>query len=469
MSAPTAPAAPSVQTPATGLSTGAIVLLGALVFGVLRQGAYHQWQHQVFAALVLGVGLVMLTRAPDRSSLVGAALIISPLVVSSLVSTALSNDRGDAGSTFLTLALVAIALAAGRSVLPSRRDLATDGVLLVAAIVAVTAIWGVATHTTPWGRITEGVWRGSSSLTYANAAAAVVGPAAVLAFGRAALTGRRAYAVLSTLFLVGFISTQSRGGALALLIISIAALALAGIARTGQIAPSILAGTAVGAVPLLAFAGDAGQPRTAVVLAAVLAGLAVTYVAMGFQEQMPHPGVSLAALVVAAIGTVAFTDLAAPLTERLTLRSGTTAGGEDAAVLFGDRAKEWSTAWDLVVDAPLVGHGPGVVDLRWTEDERAFQALFVHNEYLELAVTHGVLGILALAVSGALLIRRRSRLLTLWPNTLAIVGYLLHSGVDFLWHVPALPVLFAFLAGLTLEPTGPYASGIPNSGESTLQ
>lgn len=464
MSAPTTPTATSLETSADGLPVGAIVLLGALVFAVLRQGAYHQWQHQVFAVLVVAVGVVILARAPDRSSLASAALIVSPLVVASLVSMAFSNDRGDAGSTFLTLALVGIALAAGQSVLPARRDLATDGVLLVAAIVAVTAIWGVATHTTPWGRITEGVWRGSSSLTYANAAAAVVGPAAVLAFGRAALTGRHVYAVASTLLLVGFISTQSRGGAIALALITIVALAFAGIERTGQVAPSILAGTAVGAVPLLAFAGDPGTPRTVVVLAAVLVGISITFIAMGFQEQMPDPAVSLTVLVVAAIGVVAFTDLAAPLTERFTLRSGTTAGGEDAAVLFGDRAKEWSTAWDLVVDAPLLGHGPGVVDLRWTEDERAFQALFVHNEYLELAVTHGFLGLAALAVSAALLIRQRSRSVALWPATLAIAGYLLHSGVDFLWHVPALPVLFAFLAGLALEPTGPYASTKPTSG-----
>lgn len=452
MSTPTASAAPSTQTPAGGLSAGAIVLLGALAFGVLRQGAYHQWQHQVFAALVLGVGLVMLARSPGRTSLASAALIVSPLVLSSLLSTALSDDRGDAGSTLLTLALVGIGLAAGQSVQPAHRDLATDGVLLVAAIVAVTAIWGVATHTAPWGRITEGVWRGSSSLTYANAAAAVVGPAAVLAFGRAVLTGRRVYAVASTLLLVGFVSTQSRGGAIALAIISLAALAFAGAERTGQVAPSILTGTGVAAVPLLAFAGDTGSPRTVVVLAAVLVGLAIASFAMGFHEQMPRPWVFLAAIIIAACGVVAFTDLAAPLTERLTLRSGTTAGGEDAAVLFGDRAKEWSTAWGQVVEAPLVGHGPGVVDLRWTEDGRSFQALFVHNEYLELAVTHGMLGVITLAASAVLLVRHRSRSLTLWPAGLAIAGYLLHSGVDFLWHVPALPVLFAFLAGLTVEP-----------------
>lgn len=453
MSALTEPPAASVETPADGLSVGAIVLLGALLFAVVRQGAYHQSQHQVFALLMLGVGAALSIRAADRVALAAAMLIASPLVASSALSMLMSTDRSDARSTFLTIALVAIAIAAGRAVPLRQRDLAIDGVLLVACVVAVTAIWGVATHTAPWGRVTEGVWRGSSSLTYANAAAAVVGPCAVLAFGRAAITRRSAYGAVSTLLLIGFISTQSRGGAVSLLIISVAAVAFAGRERTGQIAPGIVVGTGIGATPLLALASDTETPRQLFIVFAVLAGLFVTLAILAVQERMPPPLVTLGILVGSATAAMLFTDVAAPLTERLTLRSGTTAGGEEAAVLFGDRAKEWSTAWDRVQDAPLFGHGPGVVDLRWIEDGRAFQALFVHNEYLELAVTHGLVGSIALAASAWLLLRQRDRTSVVWPVGLAITGFLLHSGVDFLWHVPALPVLFAFLTGLALNKT----------------
>ena len=438
------------------LPIAALVLLASLVFAVLRQGAYHQWQHQVFAVLVGAAGGALLTNKVGIRALRLAALVVSPLLVSSVISAVAASDRSDARSTILEIAMVGIGLAVGFRVQRSHQDAALGAVVAIALLVAATAIWGVAAHSTPWGRITEGVWRGSSSLTYANAAAAVTGPIALMTFSKASTQDNRWNAVASVGLLIGFASTQSRAGALAFLVIGILVIAHLGRRAFAETALPVAAGVSVG-LPLLLLRSSATSPSQPVlVLAAVVAGLAVTWLLWPRRKQIARPDLVLAAFVsVAVVGAFALGAMDA-ITERLTLRSGTTAGGEQAGVLFGDRAKEWSAAWDQVTDAPVLGHGPGNVDLRWIEDGRGFQALFVHNEYLEFAVTNGALGLIALVLSAALLLRTIDDQPAKAAVFLACAAFLLHSTFDFLWHLPALPVLFAFIVGTTVSgPTAP--------------
>lgn len=432
------------------MPVGTMVLLAAVVFAVLRQGAYHQWQHQVFA-VVVGIAAVALVASRDGlRSLTWAAIVVLPLFGSSIVSMLAATERSDARSTLLEIGMVGVGLAAGFAVRRSQSDVAIDAVIVIALLVAATAIWGVATHTTPWGRITEGVWRGSSSLTYANAAAAVCGPVALLTLAQAGTEGKRSHAAATTALLIGFASTQSRGGAMAFLLVGVAAIGYLGVRRFATTALPIAAGVLVG-MPLLlqrAFVTKPAQP--VLVVGMVFAGLVVTWVAWPHRVRLPRPELVLIGLITAAaLGGLA-TGALDPITERFTLRSGTTAGGEQANVLFGDRAKEWSAAWDQVIEAPVLGHGPGNVDLRWVEGGRGFSAFFVHNEYLEFAVTNGTLGVIALLLSGTIVLRRIDNRRASAPLLLACTAFLLHSSVDFLWHIPALPVLFATLTGLAV-------------------
>lgn len=427
------------------------MLVAALVFAVFRQGAYHQWQHQVFAWLTCGAGLLLIAERAGRRALVLAAVIISPLLISSLISTALSGDRSDSRSTLLEILLVAIGLAAGAAVPQRERDTVVHAVLLVAVVVAATAIYGVATHGAPWGRITAGVWRGSSSLTYANAAAAVLGPGALLGFHHAAHRSNRFYPVIACGLTIGLASTQSRAGVAATVLVGLWLIRSLGLRRFTETALPIVSGVVIGLPLLIVYASNDKETQAFVVIAAIVIGLATTALLWPLRKQIRQPvavfGAALAvAFVVAVLGGVA-----SSLGDRLTLRSGTTAQGEDAAVLFGDRAEEWSTAWDRVVEEPLVGHGPGVVDLRWIEEGRTFRALFVHNEYLELAVTHGILGVLALVLSAVLFHRYRRSTVTELPVLFAVAAFLIHSSFDYLWHLPALPVIFALLAGTMLD------------------
>ena len=433
------------------LPAGITVVIGALLLGAYQQGAYHQTQHQLFAVLVGVGGLLLLAESQVRSALPRVLVIAAPLVGSTVVSTALSDDRSDAGSTFLLLALLVVGLLAGIATPAPRRDTVLWAIVAVAVLVAATAIWGVAAQSSPWGRVTEGVWRGSSSLTYSNAAAAIIGPVSLITFIKAAREDHRGLAVATVFLTVGFTSTQSRGGALALLIVLPFVVGHLGLRRFALAALPVGVGVAIGVPLLLARASTTTTAVPVLVSALIAIGLAATAGLWSIRSRIPRPEVSLLAISVAAVGAIALSPLGDRLTQRLTLRSGTTAGGEDAGVLFGDRAQEWTVAWAEFREQPLFGHGPGVVDLAWVEDGTGFRAMFVHNEYLELAVTHGIVGLLALLATAGLLGRHLRRSEHTVPLAIAIGMFLLHSTVDFLWHLPLLPVLFAAVIGLWMN------------------
>jgi len=431
--------------------TGAFVLLVGLGVAAYRQGGYHEAQHRVLAVGVLVAGATLLV-SRAFSSIRLAASVVAPLALSTLVSVLAADDRGDAASTVLTVSLVAVALAIGTSLDEHDRERTVDALLLVAALVAATAIWGVASHTGPWGRVTAGVWRGSSSITYSNAAAAVVGPSALLAFWIALRSAHRRYIVLATLLLIGFAATQSRGGALAFALAGCVLVARSDRDTVIRAGLPVAVGIGIGVTPLLVLAPDAGTPRPAFVVASVLVGLVASASIAAVRTRLTRPGVTLIALAVGAVAIGAATGIASAVSTRLTLRSGTTAEGPSANVLFGDRAQVWETAWDRFLDAPLIGHGPGNVDLRWTQDGRTFEAEFVHNEFLELAVTHGVLGVVAFVLAVLIAVRHWRRDDLSAGVALCVATFLVHSSVDFLWHVPLLPVFFGLCVGLALSP-----------------
>lgn len=438
----------------------ALVVLGGLAYALFEQGAYHEHQHRLFAVVLALAGLMLVATPRERQAGLTSIMIASPLFVSSVVSLLFSSDGTDAKSTFLLIAMVAIGLAAGAAARVGRSTVEGTMVAL-ATVVAGTAIVGVARQMGPWGRLTGDVWRGSSSLTYSNAAAAIVGPMALFAFIRAIDDDNRAYGVATTALSLGFVATQSRGGALALLVVAAATLWRRPVGLVARSALPVAAGVFVGAPVIVMGSAVSSAPIPVVVCGAALLGLALTALLWPFRERVQRPVAALSLFTVGS-AAAALAVGGSVVLERFTLRSGTTAQGPDAEVLFGDRANEWSAAWERALERPVVGHGPGVVDLRWTESGRTFQALFVHNEYLELLVTHGVVGLVALAASSRLLARRSA------PD-LAVVGalatFLLHASVDFLWHLPALPVFFALLAGTRIDLDDRRSAGLESISE----
>ncbi len=136
---------------------------------------------------------------------------------------------------------------------------------------------------------------------------------------------------------------------------------------------------------------------------------------------------------------------------RFNISSTTSAGSLDDRVVFGDRRAEAEAAWGEFTSSPIIGQGPGVVDLQWNEDGRALRARFVHNEYLELLVTHGVLGAIGLFFSAWLMVRRRGAAAAPAIVTPALAGFGVHSAIDFLWHIPVLPLVLMLIAAIAFD------------------
>jgi O-antigen ligase len=101
--------------------------------------------------------------------------------------------------------------------------------------------------------------------------------------------------------------------------------------------------------------------------------------------------------------------------------------------------------------------GPGRIALVWTTaDGRTVISRYAHNEYLQVLVQLGVIGFLLLLVLLAAITRTvwQGRAAApspqLWAGVAAgLVALAVHSGLDFLWHIPAIPLLGALLIGLT--------------------
>ena len=111
----------------------------------------------------------------------------------------------------------------------------------------------------------------------------------------------------------------------------------------------------------------------------------------------------------------------------------------------------------MVASQPLVGVGPGQARFQWTnQNGREVVARYAHNEYLQVLVELGAIGlILLLAVMAAIAINaRRGRVdaqpPAIWAGAVAALGALLiHSGFDFLWQLPVIPLTGGLLVGLT--------------------
>ena len=430
------------------------IFLVLVSYGLFRQGAFHNPAQQIFSVALVVCGVALTAQAAGRAALRSGFEIVSLLLLATVASAAVAVDRSGVVEALGWIAMLAVSFAAAKSVDERYVDQAIDAFVAVACVIAATAIWGVAAQSSPWGRITGEVWRGSSSITYANGAATLFGPMAVVAFVRASLYDRRLLAGASLFLLVGFTSTQSRGGAVALLIAVPLVLRNLGWQRSVRGLLPILVGLAISTPLLLALAGTDAVARPALVTVAVLVGLAATMALWPHRERVANPTILLAAGVVLVGVVIAVSGIGSALTARLSITSPTTASGADGQVLFGDRAKEWSTAWDQFTARPLLGSGPGNVDLRWTEGDRAFSAIYVHNEYLELMVTHGVIGLAALFGTVYLWTQLAKRNRERWYLGAAVTVYLVHSSFDFLWHIPALPAFFAACLGL-LSAGGP--------------
>jgi hypothetical protein len=444
--------APSRSDAATAaLPLHALILVAALAAAILGQGAYYSTgQHVVAVTLALATIAALKARPwTQRDTTLGPLAGCVMLAGWAVVSAAFAGRIVSARATVAMLIGVAAVLVICRRSTPAQRDALAGAAVAIGALAAATGWIGVAWRHSPWALPDQGLWRAATTFSYANAAAGLLVPLALLGLAqRVARPRSLPLALGGCLLLVGVGATLSRGGAVALTVgLAVLAWLLGPVRFLRAVAPCALGAT----IALLGLAPSmpaSRPPQTTLAISALVVGLLVS-VAMTI---LSGRAVTVVVLGIAVMAAVLVPPVLAGAPSAIL--------DSRASVASSDRVHAAQAALRLVERRPLTGAGPGQATLYWVgPDGRTLIIQYVHNEYLQVLAELGTIGLALLLVLLAVVARMvwRGRDVTGTPATWAGVmaglsALAVHSGLDFLWHLPAIPLTAAVLAGLTAPP-----------------
>jgi O-Antigen ligase len=440
------------------------LLLVAVTAGLLAQGAYYPSVQRPVGVLIalatlLALAAQPLTRDDLRLPPVVPALALAAWAV--LDGALLGVAGAGVGPALLLVGMVAVLLVC-RRLRQEDRELLLAGMIGVGLLVALTGWLGVASRAGSWAFQAQGLWRASSTLTYPNATAAVLAPISLVVLGRLVATpGSMPLAMAATGLLAGLAATMSRAGALALVVGLVVLVGLRGLGATARAAAGPVAGALVALACLLLSMPAVSPPRPALALGGLGAGLALAAVTTRPRRW----------LVLALLGGVLLAGVAG------LLASG--GGMDDAArtvaaarvnLASPDRTGALQAALRLVAQEPLTGTGPGQANLRWKGHDHGTQLYtYVHNEYLQVAAELGLVGLVLLAALVVAMARMLWRARppgpagATWAGVVAAAAaFTVHSGFDFVWHLPAIVLTVTLLVALVLPAPNPAAIHQPS-------
>jgi hypothetical protein len=203
--------APAVRrtAPDAHLWVPAALLFGLLVVEGLRQGGF--WPADAFVMAVAAVGVLLAAAVvvlPDRRGLlvVGSILLLAVWWLIRAVTAGSPERFLPLGASMLAFAA---AFAATRPLSGRPRELAGLGVACLGAVAALFGFAGLIGRWFPLAMPAQGLWRLSSTLTYADAAGLVLGMCLLVALGLDVYPPLVRVAVC--LSAAGLLATQSRG------------------------------------------------------------------------------------------------------------------------------------------------------------------------------------------------------------------------------------------------------------------
>jgi len=439
----------------TAVPLHVVFLLVAFVVSVGAQGGYYLSGRILVALLVTAGALVAIMSRPRLPGDVRMVLLAGAVLSAwALIRGGAAGGYLSAVPTVLTLGCVVGAVVILAAADPAAKLVCARVLVGVGVLVALTGWLGVAWRVPRWGMVVQGLWRGSATLTYVNATAALLAALAVFAIG---YRRQRSDAILADVpacvLLVGLGATVSRAGVLVLLAGLAVLMALSGVATTLRQAVPPFVGASIGFAALLPVlpAGTSARPWLAV--GGLLVGVLVTI----FLTRLVHHRavaafLTLVPLTLATVGAAGGLARPAVMTvagSRLTLDSFGRTGAARAAVR-------------MVAAHPWIGVGPGRARFFWVDPGgHGFVARYAHDEYLQLLAELGFVGLtILLALLAALILvlargrRAAPEVPPLWAGTVAAFAVLVvHSGFDFLWQIPAIPLAGGLLVGLACSGT----------------
>jgi O-Antigen ligase len=453
-------AGPGERRPERALTGAAgLLLLVAVTIGLVGQGAFYGTVQRLVALLVAAATLLALIAWPPngddvRRLPVHAALALAAWAL--IDAVLLGVPAAGAAGLALLLAGVVATLATCRRLGAEDRQLLLTGVTAAGLVVALTGWLGVAWRIDSLAWLGDGIWRASATLTYPNAAAAVLVPLALVALARLDRSPPPLLVVAATGLLGGLAATLSRAGAVAF-VVGLAVLAcLRGPRATARAAAGPCAGAVVVLAGLVPSMPAAAPPRPVAAVTGLAAGLLLAVLVS--RVAWSRAGALLAAgAAVAALGGLVLVGGGPGAGEAL----GAVAGGR-VSLASPDRTGALLAARQVVADHPLTGVGPGRAQLRWEGSDGATRFFaYAHNEYAQVAAELGLVGLALLVALLAALARLLWRSRPAggggpWAGAVAATAaFAVHAGFDFVWHLPAVVLAVTVLAGTALPAPAP--------------
>jgi O-antigen ligase len=441
--------------------TALLAVLG--VAATYRQGAFYSPASATVAIVAAALTLARLLAVPQprpqpgpdpqprynpqttRALYVLAATTI--LAAWWMASAAIHHEPG----AFLPLGAGMVAFGCAfvmtRGLPSAARPLAASMLLSLGAVSGLVGLVAVLLRWTPLAISSQDLWRLAGTLTYSNAAGALLALSLLIGLS---LSPDQAWVRLA-LFLCtcSLVATQSRGAVLAAAI-ALCLIPWATLKETGR---TLGLGVVAGLFTVALSAGNAGHPVGLVVLAALAVVAGTLRPAAPSGRARPNVRTALGAAVIAVVALVAaLTVLHTPIARRLQLASSL------------ERGTEWTAAVRAWRSSPIIGVGPDKPLHVVAADGNV--AHFAHNEYLQVLAGGGVIGEVLLLGLAVMVVRAiGGNDLMARCGCAALLAFALTGALDFDWHLPALCLWAGWAGGLAATPPA-CGTALPQSERS---